>query len=182
MTMSDSSDFEADTFHSPEADMYHDPETVTPTSDDGVETDTIQNTQASTAPKQTVNAAIYFPPERSNSESDRDEREVCFDGAIRIVVPAENTEISADVFGARKVEVKGGVGLAGGAKGLAQILQTSGFSEILRASLNFIFLTFWANPKKLKTVQATPQAHTLTLPNPTQLALRIKVNSSLSFL
>ena len=144
MTLSDSFDSEADytfhspeadhSFHSPEADMYPNAETVTPTSDDGVGTNTtIPSQNTGTPPKQGVTAAIYFPPEHSN-ESNRDEREVCFDGAIRMVVPGETTEISADVYGARKVEVKGGIGLAGGANGLALLLQTQGFSDILRAS------------------------------------------------
>ena len=111
---------------SSESDLYdHTPETVTPTNQDGAQTN------AKTAPKQSVAAAFYFPPDNPN----RDEREVCFNDSIRVVVPGENTEICADVYGARKVEVKGGIGLAGGASGLSQLLQTPGFANILRVSL-----------------------------------------------
>ncbi len=106
--------------------MFYTPETGTPTSHDGAAPETNTNT----APKQNVAAAIYFPPNNPN----RDEREVCFNEAIRVVVPGEDKEICADVYGARKVEVNGGIGLTGGAEGLSQVLQT-----LLRVS----FISNW---------------------------------------
>ncbi len=119
-----------------ESDLYdHTPETVTPTSQDGAQTNT------NTVSKQKIAAAFYFPPNNPN----RDEREVCFDGAIRVVVPGENKEICADVYGARKVEVKGGIGLTGGAGGLSQLLQTPGFANILRVSLTSAWFICLAN-------------------------------------